>query len=434
MKIMLLNNLYPPYILGGAEIVMGDMAEGLKKRGHEVIVVTSSYGLSHPQREDSIWRALQYAPPAHFDSSCSLPLRLVSLGNYYRGYHNPFNAKAMRELLHRTQPDVICVSEITGLGINSLFSVLLELKIPIVFYLQSYWLLYLHSPETAQSRLKARWLKKLLIGPIPPLKYTSLIAVSDAVRKIYQAAGYNPEKFDIIYNGVYQHFIDTPQTLNTHTGASASSQENGKSTELLFVGRLCVEKGVLVLLKALDILINKQGRKHIHVSIIGDGDAAYVRELQLFIRNYGLNNVVTFEGRITQNELLLFYDKASIMLMPSIWPEPFALAAGEAMARGVPVIASNAGGTAERITHDVDGLLVPPGDEQALASAITFLLDHPDQRSRLGQAAYATVRTHFTVEASVKRVEQHLQEIILQGHHLLRDSSFEGTGRLLMND
>jgi glycosyltransferase involved in cell wall biosynthesis len=78
------------------------------------------------------------------------------------------------------------------------------------------------------------------------------------------------------------------------------------------------------------------------------------------------------------------------------------------MARGLPVIASKVGGPAEMITHGKDGLLVEPGDERALASAITRLLDNPNERKRLAQAGYQTVVSRFTIAENIRRAEQHL--------------------------
>jgi glycosyltransferase involved in cell wall biosynthesis len=82
------------------------------------------------------------------------------------------------------------------------------------------------------------------------------------------------------------------------------------------------------------------------------------------------------------------------------------------MARGLPVIASRVGGTGERITDNMDGLLVEPGDEQALALAIKDLVEHPDGLERLAKAARAKVNEHFTIEECAKQVEQHLQRAI----------------------
>jgi glycogen(starch) synthase len=402
MRILLLSNLYPPYLQGGAEIVARDVALGLEGRGHEVIVLTSSYGSPTTQQDRHTWRTLHYSPPAHFDRHSPAWRQLDQLVSYYRNYHRPANAKELRRVINATKPDVLLVCEIQNIGVNSLLTVLSEVQIPVVFYLQSYWLLYAHSPETEQSRLRARRLKKLLIGSIPPLTYKSLVAVSDALKQEYVKAGYNAEHIEVIHNGIDPHLLHLPEATKVDSNSTT------KDVELIYAGRLLIEKGVLVLLKALDLLVNEQGRQNIHLSIFGEGDKPYISELQAFLRAKRLTHIVTFYGKVPQHELIEHYDRSYLMLMPSLWKEPFALVTAEAMARGLPVIASDVGGTSERITHGVNGLLVKPGDERALAAAIEQMLENPDERGRFSRAAHTTVRERFTVEECTRRMEQHL--------------------------
>jgi len=88
------------------------------------------------------------------------------------------------------------------------------------------------------------------------------------------------------------------------------------------------------------------------------------------------------------------------------------LVIAEAMARKLPVIASHIGGPAEILTHEANGLLVTPGDEQALAMAIRRLLDDRALRARLGASARQTVEERFTIESDARHVEQHLLRAI----------------------
>ena len=414
VRILLLSNLYPPHVEGGAEILAGDIAVGLERLGHEVLVLTSSYGLSQPEHDANIRRSLQPAPAVHFDRQRSLWSQFKKLLNYYRRYHNAGNAKLLKELIKATSPDIVYVWEITGLGVNSLLKVLPELKIPIVFHLGSYWLLYARSPETEQSRLRIRWLKQLLIGSVPELTWTSLIAVSATVKQEYTRAGFDPKRIEVIYNGIDPRFLTLPR--------SASNEE--ETIQLLFVGRLRVEKGILVILKALYVLmhdldetamlsITKQlDMPPLLLHIFGDGDKTYVSELKTFLRENGLEELVIFHGKVPQDELIEYYDLSQIMLVPSLWQEPFGLVVAEAMARGLPVIASNVGGPSEIITHEKNGLLVEAGDERALALAISQLIQDPNKRKRFGEAARSTVQERFVIEENVNRVEQHLQRAI----------------------
>lgn len=403
LRILLLSNLYPPHILGGAEVVAADVAAGLERLGHEVKVLTSSYGLPKAEEDGHIWRTLKSAPPVHFDRHHALWQQFGQLSNYYRRYHCAANAKELQRVIDLTQPDVLFINEITGIGVISLLKVLQDVKIPIVFYLQSYLLIYARSPETKQSHLRARWLKKILIGSLPSLTYTSLVAVSNAVKQEYIRAGYTAESIEVIYNGVDSRFLKPLSDKH-----SESRETGNECTQLLYIGRLNTEKGILVILRALELLVHKQGRQDLHLSIFGDGDKSYISELESFIRAKQLTQTVTFHGRVPQDELIEYYDRSDILLVPSLWQEPFALVTAEAMARGVPVIASKVGGTGERITHDANGLLVEPGDEQALAAAITQLVENPGKLAQLAQAARRTVEEHFTIEECAKHMEQHL--------------------------
>lgn len=401
MRILLLSNLYPPHVLGGAEIVARDYAVKLEELGHEVFVLTSSYGLPETQIDGQIWRTLHYTPSAHFDRNRPPWQQLNLLSDYYRYFHHPANAKELQRVIAAVKPDVLYTWEITGIGLNTMLQAFHEVKIPIVFHLGSYWLHYALRPETEQTHLRIRWLKQLLIGTVPTLTYTSLITVSQAVKDEYAAAGCDPDRIEVIYNGLDSRFLHAPRTQQLDT-------TNPKAIHLIYAGRLCMEKGVLVILKALAILLNEQQQADLHLNIFGDGDEAYVKELHSYVEQKQLAQFVSFHGKVPQDELIKQYDSSDILLIPSLWKEPFGLVIAEGMARGLPVITSNIGGPAEIVTHNVDGILIEPGDEQALAASILQLLENPARRQQFVQAARATVQQRFMIEENAKRVEAHL--------------------------
>lgn len=406
MRILLLTNLYPPHELGGAEIVARDYAIKLQELGHEVFILTSSYGLAHAEQDEHTWRTLHYTPAAHFDRTHAPWQQLHLLSDYYTYFHNTPNVKELQRAIAEIQPEVLYIWEITGVGLNTMLAALNAIKLPIVFHLESYWLHYALSPQTEQTRLRTRWLKKMLIGSVPSLTYTSMIAASGAVKQEYAQAGCDPERIEVIYNGIDERFLNTPRAEQND---KSTTQEN---TQLIYVGRLCVEKGVMVILKALDILVRQQSHQRFHLNIFGEGDAVYTKELQNFIQEKELATFITFHGKVPQDVLIRGYDRADIMLIPSIWKEPFGLVVAEGMARGLPVITSNLGGPAEIVTHDHDGLLLEPGDEAALASAILQLSENPAKCQQFAQAARETVRTRFLIETNAKSAEQHLQRAL----------------------
>ena len=410
MRILLVSNLYPPYVEGGAEILAHDVATELAKLGHEVLTLTSSYGLKKARKDENVWRTLRIFPVAHFDTHRSVLQQFNQLYNFYRRYHCAANARELRRVIAETKPDVLYIWEVTGIGVTSLMKTLSHLPIPIVFHLGSYWLLFASKPETEQSRFKASALKQRLIGAFPIPQHASMIAVSETVKQQHVEGGIDAARIEVIYNGIDASFLELPE-------AERTEKEEEQPFQLLYVGRLRMEKGIAVIFKALALLAKERGKSKsgalpFHLHIFGSGDKVYVDELQSLLRENELTGAVTFHGKVPQHELISWYDRADVMLVPSLWQEPFGLVIAEGMARKVPVIASNLGGPAEILTHDVNGLLVTPGDEQELAVAIGKLLDDAQLRERLGTAARQTVEERFTIESDARHAEQHLLRAI----------------------
>jgi glycosyltransferase involved in cell wall biosynthesis len=111
------------------------------------------------------------------------------------------------------------------------------------------------------------------------------------------------------------------------------------------------------------------------------------------VRRLGIGDLLTFTGRISDEEFVHQYARAAMAVVSSVY-EGFGLPAGEAMACGVPVI-STTGGALPEVVGDA-GILVPPKEHMALARAIIDMLDHPDQANELGRRGYQRVQQHFT--------------------------------------
>ncbi len=118
------------------------------------------------------------------------------------------------------------------------------------------------------------------------------------------------------------------------------------------------------------------------------------------IARLGIGRLITFTGRISHEEFVRQYARASIAVVPSVY-EGFGLPAGEAMACAVPVI-STTGGALPEVVGDA-GILVPPENPEALGYAISDLLDNPDKANRLGRAGYERVQQHFTWKRAAEK-------------------------------
>ncbi len=113
-------------------------------------------------------------------------------------------------------------------------------------------------------------------------------------------------------------------------------------------------------------------------------------------RRLGVNERVCFTGWLGAEELARELAEASVVVMPSVWPEPFGLVGIEALATGRPVVASCTGGIGDWLEDGVNGLCVKPGDPRALARALNELLSDPVRQLEMGAAGKQMVAARFS--------------------------------------
>jgi glycosyltransferase involved in cell wall biosynthesis len=147
-------------------------------------------------------------------------------------------------------------------------------------------------------------------------------------------------------------------------------------------------KGLHYLLRALNEISKTRP-----IRLIVIGTPKKNGNIETLIRYLDIGRLVTFTGRISYDEYLRQYAKATVAVIPSVY-EGFGLPAGEAMACGLPVI-STTGGALPEVVGDA-GILVPPADHISLAKAITEVLDNSDLAKKMGRAGYHRVHKFFT--------------------------------------
>jgi len=203
--------------------------------------------------------------------------------------------------------------------------------------------------------------------------------------------------------GIRARFQVIPNVVDTTIFSPPFSFEKGHSLRrILFVGLLVPVKGVPYLFQALTKL--NQKRSDWHLDIIGDGPAR--AEYQRLASDLSIDERVTFHGLKHKQDVAEFMRQADLFVLPSL-AETFSTVAAEALTMGIPVLATQSGGPEEFINEEI-GLLVPPGDAEALFNGLDYMLNHlkrfkPDQISR-----YATERF------SPERVGEQLHKIYLE--------------------
>ena len=159
----------------------------------------------------------------------------------------------------------------------------------------------------------------------------------------------------------------------------------GDGAHLLFVGRLAAVKGLPVLLQALALA--RQTRPDLHLTVVGDGPDRAALQAE------AAGAPVSFVGAKSQSQVAGLLALADALVLPS-FAEGVPVVLMEAMAAGLPVVATRIAGIPELVEHGVSGLLVAPGDAEALAGAILAVLDRPTGRA-MGQAGRDRVTSDF---------------------------------------
>jgi glycosyltransferase involved in cell wall biosynthesis len=169
-------------------------------------------------------------------------------------------------------------------------------------------------------------------------------------------------------------------------------------------------KGLAPLLEALAKV--RTERDDAHLVVIGKPKGR--SNIPALIDRLGLGGAVTFENGVTTERIVELYAEAELAAVPSLY-EGFSLPAVEAMACGVPIVATTGGALPEVIGRDGEtGLLVPPGDASALATAILRALDDTDLRARLGAAGRARVLERFTWRITALGTVEHYRAVLAE--------------------
>jgi spore coat protein SA len=217
------------------------------------------------------------------------------------------------------------------------------------------------------------------------LRGVRVVFVSQALASEATAACPGLQSVEVLHNGADPAIF--------YPASKCRPEAAERSLQALFVGRLIPEKGAHILRDAMRLLrrrsIPMQARIVGSVGFAAGGVSSYLQELMR-----APPDNLAFEGYRCGAALAEIYREADVFCCPSVWNEPFGLVLVEAMATGVPVVASNVGGIPE-VLADGGGILVLPNDAQALADALESLTRDGAARLQLGDEALRSFRKNF---------------------------------------
>jgi glycosyltransferase involved in cell wall biosynthesis len=362
MKILLLNYEYPP-LGGGAGQATAALAREFAAAGHEPLVLTSRFR-DQPAEETVAGVRLRRVPVIRRRTDrCTPPEMLTFLASACW--------TALREI-RAWKPD----AAIAFFGIPSgPVGLLLKLSAGVPY------LVSLRGGDVPGFQPYDLALFHKLLGPVIRLLWkrsAGIVANSAGLRAL--ARRFAPEmEIEVIPNGVDARTFHPALTDETAPGP----------VRLLFVGRVVFQKGLDVLLRALAAL----AARDFHLEIIGDGDQR--APLSAEIERLGLGGKITFAGWCDRAAIAERYRRADLFVFPSR-DEGMPNVVLEAMASGLPIVATVIAGSEDLVRAGENGCLVPPEDATALAAALDRLIAQPELRRTMGRASREIVEREYT--------------------------------------
>ena len=397
MRICCLSTQTPAHVaVGGMALQTRLLSEGIAARGHEVTVITTRHpdGCTTEERngvhthylagtrpgitEGGWWGAsvaalarLQAEQPFDVVWSQSIAAARVARSARCAG------APPLVSFIHGTGP-AMARSLINGIVLTP-----------------GGW-----TTTLAASRRLARCVSNFVLVDRPIYRRAgAVIAVSEAVRASIATWYRVPaERLFVVPNGV-----DTTRfgpDVATRVRERRRLGYDDATRVLLVCGALTPQKGVDVAIEALARLARRDPR----VQLVVAGEGPHRAALQRRARTKGVEQLVRFVGAVPADLMPGLYNAADVFLFPTVRVEAFGMVTAEAMATGLPVVVSRVGAIPEVVRDGESGVLVPPGDVDALTAAIEGVLADPERAAALGRRGRERALSTFTLHSRIDRV------------------------------
>ncbi|HOJ98960.1 MAG TPA: glycosyltransferase family 4 protein [Termitinemataceae bacterium] len=360
LKIAMLSSYYFPH-KGGTERYVHDLSHALAKRGHEVTIFSHYPG-----------------PAGQYETE---PVRVVRVPSLWGPFYSPYLAwlpesqLRRQDIMHSHAPPFYFTNQVSRIKkIPHILTYHCDIEIPEqlgVFKLpgKSKHLLDTYFRKTTEIHLKK---VDQIVATTHSYAETSPLLRNYPYRVI--PLGIHVERF--------RKAMEQPEIQKI--------QRNER--EILYVGRLVASKGLVFLIEAAKLL--RDAGESFTLTIVGTGED--LLSLKLLVHTYDLEKQVYFAGKVEDNELLHYYKRAAVLVLPSfVRLEAFGIVQLEALAMGTPVIVSDIPGVNEVVRKSQGGYLVPPRDPPALADQLAQALRNPRELRYRAEQGQAYVFSHY---------------------------------------
>lgn len=358
-------HLIPGLGLGGSERALADMLRLIDDRQIEFEVAVLARPAATPD-----WIA--WSKP---------PVMLDHVGGVGNPRGTPRTVRRLKRIIAEFKPDILHTHRWPADIIGGL--AILGSPVRHISHQQG------TSPWFAEPGLR-KSLRRIVTRFVYRRNRTEFVAVSEAVKQyISGSLGIDASRFRVIHNGVDVEAFGENQRRAEPTGI--------RPLVIGTTARFEPEKGLDLLVRAVARL-SSAGRD-VRLSLAGDGSQR--ANIQRLAESLGIADRVSLPGLVT--EINAFYDELDVFVLPSLAAEGFSLSLVEAMAKGLPVVATRVGGAEEAIEDGVDGLIIAPREDKLLAALERLLVDRA-LRQRLADNAQRRARRQFSAQAMAGQV------------------------------
>jgi len=397
MNIGMVNEYFPPFAPGGAEWSTLFLAQRLA-RSQRVVIITPNYGAAPREEMDGVI-VERFAFPFRLREG----QRLLSYGYLANPVFYAYSAlqvvlrvkKYHLEILHAHNKQSLVGTILAGWLTG----------VPVVVSLRDWMVLCRYGmclnefdsrPHGCDLRSYRRCVRDYLDLYMPDVgtwrrtlvyvtaayhrldtalkqamlrRASAIIALSDKMRQIYISRGMDARRMLTIYNPLPP--IHPPQTVQ-------GSQKD--HYQILYAGKLSWGKGPHLLIEALPAIRTALTDRPVRLTLAGQGPLR--AHLEQRVTELELGEQVTFVGQLSHDQLRRLYAEADVVVVPSVWQEPFGRVALESLMCGTPVVASSRGGLREIVEDGVTGFVVEPRPD-AIGDAVIRVLQDPGMRVRV---------------------------------------------------
>jgi glycogen(starch) synthase len=386
MKILALSNLYPPDVIGGYEVICRQAVDGLRSRGHDVLVLTSAPRVPAPEAP-GVRRALKLTDLYSYYGNCRITRAMHRALEAESRWFHAYNVHALIRAIEEFQPDVVYIHMLMGIGGLGLLACLRQMGVP--------WVWHLNDDVPLSLCRQGDDLVPGLVREVDRQLRGTFVAVSQLVVKEIEDGGIRLRpRLEILPNWVVGEPPPPREPFNP-----------AGMLRIVTAGQVAHHKGIDILIEAARLL-RERGHDRFVIDIYGHlNDMSFVRQVHM----NDLGRHVRFRGYRPQAEVQRLYRDYDLFAFPTWAREPFGVAPLEAAWQGCVPVVSRVCGISEWLVEGVH-CLKAQRTADAFAKVFAGVLDGTIDIAPIARRTVATIRRDFHIDAVIPRIERVLAE------------------------